>query len=79
MAISKEQKKRKAFAEKILRVKGVDYDEWLDTQHKKIIEGSEDILLDALELWLETPSRNPSSQSTGSNTFQSSNSIEDSK
>lgn len=78
MAASKEQKKRKAFAEKLLRVKGVDYDEWLDEKHQEIIEGSDDLLSDALDMLLETSSKKSTSQSSDSASYQSSSSNDES-
>lgn len=78
MAASKEQKKRKAFAEKLLRVKGVDYDEWLDEKHQEIIEGSDDLLSDALDMLLETSSKKSTSQPTDSASYQSSSSNDES-
>ena len=74
MAISKEQKKRKAFAEKILRVKGVDYDEWLDERHKEIVNGNDDLLLEGLEMLGESNSKKSTSRS---NTYQESSSNEE--
>jgi len=78
MAASKEQKKRKAFAEKLLRVKGVDYDEWLDEKHQEIIEGSDDLLSDALDMLLETSSKKSTSQPPDSASYQSSSSNDES-
>lgn len=78
MAASKEQKKRKAFAEKLLRVKGVDYDEWLDEKHQEIIEGSDDLLSDALDMLLETSSKKSTAQPTNSASYQSSSSNDES-
>ena len=49
IAASKEQKQNKSFAEKLLRIKGVDYDEWLDQRHQEIINENQALILEALD------------------------------
>ena len=41
---SKMQKSNKQIAEMILRVQGLDYDDWLDDQHTLLITKSNDVL-----------------------------------
>jgi hypothetical protein len=49
---TKEQKNRKQFAEKLLRVKGLNYDEWLDSKHQEVIQNNQDVVMQALEMAL---------------------------
>lgn len=58
---SKEQKSRKQFAEKLLRIKGINYDEWLDSKHQEVIQENQDVVMQALEMALEV---NDSSSNT---------------
>lgn len=51
---TKEQKNRKQFAEKLLRVKGLNYDEWLDSKHQEVIQDNQDVVMQALEMALGT-------------------------
>ena len=53
---TKEEKQRKQFAEKLLRIKGVDYDEWLDEKHRTVIQENQDLVMMALEVVLDTGS-----------------------
>lgn len=46
---TKEQRQNKSFVEKLLQIKGLDYDEWLDEQHLTYIQDSQSIILEALE------------------------------
>jgi hypothetical protein len=57
---TKEQKNRKQFAEKLLRVKGLNYDEWLDSKHQEVIQDNQDVVMQALEMALGTNVDNPS-------------------
>ncbi|MCP3763726.1 hypothetical protein NLX67_15230 [Domibacillus sp. A3M-37] len=60
---TKEQKNRKQFAEKLLRVKGLNYDEWLDSKHQEVIQDNQDVVMQALEMALGTNVDNPSDAS----------------
>ncbi|OES43374.1 hypothetical protein [Domibacillus iocasae] len=60
---TKEQKNRKQFAEKLLRVKGLNYDEWLDSKHQEVIQDNQDVVMQALEMALGTNVDNPSNTS----------------
>ncbi|WP_074038011.1 hypothetical protein [Exiguobacterium profundum] len=46
---SKEQKQKRSFAEKLLRIRGKDYEEWLDEQHQQVIQDNQELILEALE------------------------------
>lgn len=46
---SKEQKQNRSFAEKLLRIRGKDYEEWLDEQHQQVIQDNQELILEALE------------------------------
>ncbi|MEK4649602.1 hypothetical protein EVJ20_13470 [Exiguobacterium sp. SH0S1] len=46
---SKEQKQNRNFAEKLLRIRGKDYEEWLDEQHQQVIQDNQELILEALE------------------------------
>lgn len=41
----REQKQRKEYVEKLLRIKGIDYDDWLDGQHEKVIGENLDLMI----------------------------------
>lgn len=60
---TKEQKNRKQFAEKLLRVKGLNYDEWLDSKHQEVIQDNQDVVMQALEMALGTNVDNSSDAS----------------
>ncbi|WNS78839.1 hypothetical protein RRU94_02520 [Domibacillus sp. DTU_2020_1001157_1_SI_ALB_TIR_016] len=60
---TKEQKNRKQFAEKLLRVKGLNYDEWLDSKHQEVIQDNQDVVMQALEMALGTNVDNSSNAS----------------
>lgn len=48
---AKELRKRKTTAEKLLKIKGIDYDAWLDEKHTQVIdEYQEDVLDTALKM-----------------------------
>ncbi len=65
---TKEQKQNKIFAEKLLLVKGVNYDEWLDEKHQDVIQSSQSLIIEALESKLNKSSFNDSdSINNGSN------------
>lgn len=53
---TKEERQRKQFAEKLLQIKGIDYDTWLDEQHQNIIKDNQDLVIMALESVLNTDS-----------------------
>lgn len=46
---TKEQKQNKNFAEKLLQIKGIDYEEWLDERHLEVIQANQALILEALE------------------------------
>ena len=46
---TREQKQNKTFAEKLLRIQGKDYEEWLDTQHQLVIQENQELILEALD------------------------------
>jgi len=46
---SKEQKQNRSFAEKLLRIRGKDYEEWLDEQHQQVIQDNQELIMEALE------------------------------
>lgn len=56
---SKEQKQNRSFAEKLLRIRGKDYEEWLDEQHQQVIQDNQELILEALEakLSFKSPAR----------------------
>lgn len=61
---TKEQKNRKQFAEKLLRVKGLNYEEWLDSKHQEVIQDNQDVVMQALEMALGTSVDAPSDSSS---------------
>jgi hypothetical protein len=71
---TKEEKQRKQFAEKLLRIKGVDYDKWLDEKHKTVIQENQDLVMMALESVLDNGSNQDSSTSDNKNSVNTSNS-----
>ena len=46
---TREQKQNKNFAEKLLRIQGKDYEEWLDAQHQLVIQENQELILEALD------------------------------
>ncbi len=46
---TREQKQNKTFAEKLLRIQGKDYEEWLDAQHQFVIQENQELILEALD------------------------------
>ncbi|EOO24171.1 hypothetical protein IIU_06806 [Bacillus cereus VD133] len=46
-------KKSKDLVEKLLKVKGESYQNWLHAQHQQFIEGNQDLILEALTLFVE--------------------------
>lgn len=48
-----EKRKRKEMAVKILAAQGQDYEDWLDTQHRRVIEEGVPTLDAALNLFIE--------------------------
>lgn len=44
MVSAKERKKQKSRVEKILRIQGLDYDEWIDVKHKEILDEQQEFL-----------------------------------
>lgn len=55
--LSKRQKK--AYAEKILRIKGFDYDQWLEEQHEELIKENLDLLFKSLDFMADHINKNP--------------------
>lgn len=64
---TKEEKQRKQFTEKLLRIKGVEYDKWLDEKHQTVIQENQDLVLMALESVLDNGSKQNSSTSNTTN------------
>ncbi len=46
---TREQKQNKTFAEKLLRIQGKDYEDWLDAQHQLVIQENQELILEALD------------------------------
>ncbi|WP_262415846.1 hypothetical protein [Exiguobacterium acetylicum] len=42
---TREQKQNKTFVEKLLRIQGKEYEEWLDIQHQLVIQENQDLIL----------------------------------
>lgn len=54
MAVDRrEMKKSKDFAEKLLAVKGINYDEWLHEQHLSVKDTHSELLDEALDLLIQ--------------------------
>lgn len=50
----KERKKQKARVERILRIQGLEYDEWVDAKHKEILDEQQDFLDSLIDKALDT-------------------------
>ena len=59
---TREQKQNKTFAEKLLRIQGKDYEEWLDVQHQLVIQENQELILEALDSKLNVTSPASASQ-----------------
>lgn len=46
-------KKSRDLVEKLLKVKGESYQNWLHAQHQQYIEGNQELILEALTLFVE--------------------------
>ncbi|KFN04677.1 hypothetical protein D0U04_23865 [Bacillus clarus] len=46
-------KKSRDLVEKLLKVKGESYQNWLHAQHQQFIEGNQELILEALTLFVE--------------------------
>ncbi|HDR4885410.1 TPA: hypothetical protein QCR18_004690 [Bacillus cereus] len=46
-------KKSRDLVEKLLKVKGESYQNWLYAQHQQFVEGNQDLILEALTLFVE--------------------------
>ena len=46
-------KKSRDLVEKLLKVKGESYQNWLHVQHQQFIEGNQELILEALTLFVE--------------------------
>lgn len=47
---TKEQRQNKRFVEKLLQIKGIDYDDWVDEIHTEFIQNNNDLILQGLKL-----------------------------
>jgi hypothetical protein len=72
MLSAKERKKQKSRVERILRIQGLDYDEWIDIKHKEILVEQEDFLDSLIDKALD--SEIEARQKEGSNTDSSNDS-----
>lgn len=59
---TREQKQNKTFAEKLLRIQGKDYEEWLDAQHQLVIQENQELILEALDSKLNFTSTSTTSR-----------------
>lgn len=50
---TKEQKQTKIFAEKLLRIQGLDYDEWLDQKHQEVINENQGFIMELVDSQLK--------------------------
>ena len=66
MLSAKERKKQKSRVERILRIQGLDYDEWIDLKHKEVLVEQEDFLESLIDKALD--SEIEARQKEGSNT-----------
>lgn len=66
---TKEQKQNKNFAEKLLRISGVDYDKWLDEKHQEVIQNNQSLILEALDSKLNTNGQVSEKKYSNSNTL----------
>lgn len=66
---TKEQKQNKNFAEKLLRISGVDYDKWLDEKHQEVIQNNQSLILEALDSKLNTNGGKSEKKYSNSNTL----------
>ena len=69
MLSAKERKKQKSRVERILRIQGLDYDEWIDIKHKEILDEQQDFLDSLIDKALD--SEIEARQKEGSNTDSS--------
>lgn len=72
MLSAKERKKQKSRVERILRIQGLDYDEWIDIKHKEILDEQQDFLDSLIDKALD--SEIEARQKEGSNTDSSNDS-----
>jgi hypothetical protein len=68
VAASKEQKLSKSFAEKLLRIQGIDYDDWLDQKHKEIINENQSLMMSLLDSKLDKIAINSATESKNGST-----------
>ena len=54
MVSAKERKKEKSRVERILRIQGMDYDEWIDAKHKEILDEQKDFLDSLIDKGLDS-------------------------
>ena len=67
---SKEQRQRKQFAEMLLRVQGVEYDDWLDEKHRAVIEENQELVMKGLQAMMNSKT---SETSNHNNDYQTGN------
>lgn len=53
---SKEQRQRKQFVEILLRVQGIEYDDWLDEKHRAVIEENQELVIQGLQAMIDSKS-----------------------
>ncbi|KMY52554.1 hypothetical protein AC623_20680 [Bacillus sp. FJAT-27231] len=54
---SKELKKTKDLVEKLLKVNGQKYNDWLQEQHQQFIENNQNLILEALNAFSESDNK----------------------
>lgn len=67
-------KKSRDLVEKLLKVKGESYQNWLHAQHQQFVEGNQDLILEALTLFVEEE-KGPSRVLEGTGTLSQSNEV----
>ncbi|HHL0974062.1 TPA: hypothetical protein ACQUHP_005777 [Bacillus cereus] len=70
----KDLKKSRDLVEKLLKVKGESYQNWLHAQHQQFVEGNQDLILEALTLFVEEE-KGPSRVPEGTGTISQSNEV----
>lgn len=63
----KDLKKSKDLVEKLLKVQGHKYNDWLHQQHQTFIEENQDLILEALSAFTEPDEKETSKRNTPSN------------
>lgn len=70
----KDLKKSRDLVEKLLKIKGESYQNWLHAQHQQFVEGNQDLILEALTLFVEEE-KEPSRVPEGTGTLSQSNEV----